>query len=69
MDRAIGTKETEVALGKYKHDSSLQHDYWKDNLDADIEEAKIVGGATERLLTARESVPKLPKPETAKKAP
>jgi hypothetical protein len=66
MDRAIGFKETGLSLDKYKHDSSLQHEYWSDNLDADVEEAKIVGGATERLLTARESVPKLPKPETAK---
>jgi hypothetical protein len=59
MDRAIGTRETEIALDKYKHDSSLQHSYWSDVLDSDVEEAKIVGKATTDLLLARESVPKL----------
>jgi hypothetical protein len=67
MDRAIGTRETEVALDKYKHDSSLQHSYWSDVLDSEVEEAKIVGKATTDLLTARESGPKqLPKPENGK---
>lgn len=50
MDRAIGTEETRVALDKYKHDSSLQHDYWADVLNSEIEEAKIVGSATTELL-------------------
>lgn len=66
MDRAIGTKETEIGLDKYKHDSSLQHSYWSDVLDSEVEEAKIVGKATTDLIGMRESVPKLPKPENGK---
>jgi hypothetical protein len=50
MQRAIGTEETRVALDKYKHDSSLQHSYWADVLNSEIEEAKIVGSATTTLL-------------------
>jgi hypothetical protein len=67
MDRAIGTRETEVALDKYKHDSSLQHSYWSDVLGSEVDEAKIVGKATSDLLLARET-PQLPKPETGKGA-
>lgn len=67
MDRAIGTKETQISLDKYKHDSSLQHSYWSDVLGSEVEEAKIVGGATTELLKARESVPKLPRPESGQK--
>lgn len=58
MDRAIGTEETRVGLDKYKHDSSLQHSYWKDVLDSEVSEAQIVGKATTDLLLARESAPK-----------
>jgi len=68
MDRAIGTKETTIALDKYKHDSSLQHSYWSDVLGSEVEEAKIVGGATTELLKTRESAQKqLPKPESGSK--
>lgn len=59
MDRAIGTRETEIALDKYKHDSSLQFDYWDSVLDSEVEEAKIVGKATTDLLLTRESAPQL----------
>lgn len=68
MDRAIGTKETQIGLDKYKHDSSLQHSYWSDVLDSEVEEAKIVGKATTDLIGARESAPKLlGKPESGSK--
>lgn len=67
MDRAIANEENRTALDKYKHDSSLEHSYWSDVLDSEVEEAKIVGDGTVKLLSARESVPKLPKPETASK--
>lgn len=66
MNRAIGTRESEVALDKYKHDSSLQHSYWSDVLTSEVDEAKIVGKATTDLLLARENPRQLPKPENGK---
>ena len=67
MDRAIANEENRTALDKYKHDSSLEHSYWNDVLDSEVKKTKIVGNGTVKLLSARESVPKLPKPETASK--
>jgi hypothetical protein len=46
----------------------LQHSYWSDVLDSEVEEAKIVGKATTDLIGARESAPKLlAKPESGSK--
>lgn len=67
MERAIGTEETRVALDKYKHDSSLQFDYWKGVLDSDVAEAQIVGEATADLLQARESANVVQMPRGKKK--
>lgn len=53
MERAIGKEEAVVALDKYKHDSSLVHKYWSDVLDSEVEEARIVGDSTTKLLLAR----------------
>lgn len=55
MSRAIGTEEAKLGLDKYKHDSSLQHDYWKGVLHSEEVEAQIVGHATTELLKARET--------------
>lgn len=55
MTRAIGTRETEVALGKYTHDSQLQYNYWERVLNSEIEEAKLVGAAATKLLEAQQA--------------
>lgn len=53
LERAVGKEEATVALDKYKHDSSLQFDYWKGVMDSEAKEAEIVGHATTELLKAR----------------
>jgi hypothetical protein len=54
MDQALGLEQLRVAFEKYKQDSELQFKYWNANLDSEVEEAKIVGKATQDLASARQ---------------
>ena len=53
IDQALGLERLRTAMEKYKQDTELQFKYWSDNLMSEIEEAKIVGSATESLEKAR----------------
>lgn len=51
MSQAVGLEQLRTAFDKYKHDSELQFKYFAETLDAEVEEAKIVGKATTDLVT------------------
>ena len=53
IDQALGLERLRTAFDKYKQDTELQFKYWSDNLSSEVEEAKIVGGATLELEKAR----------------
>lgn len=53
MQQAVGLEQMQRALDKYKHDSDLQFNYWKETLGAEVEEAKIAGKATTDLVQAK----------------
>jgi hypothetical protein len=54
MAQAILLEKFGVMLDKYKADQETQFKYWDGVLNAEIEEAKIVGAATTTLLAAKE---------------
>jgi hypothetical protein len=53
--QAVELEKLRTAFEKYRVDSQLQHDYWKEQLHSEIEEAKLAGSATVELLKAREN--------------
>lgn len=50
MGQAVGLEQLRTAFNKYKQDTDLQFNYWKEVLGAEVEEAKIVGKATTDLI-------------------
>jgi hypothetical protein len=50
MKQAFGMEQLRTALGKYQTDVEMQFKYFSETLKAEIEEAKIVGKATNDLL-------------------
>lgn len=50
MQHAVGLEQLKIGFEKYKTDQQKQFDYWKEVLEAQIEEAKIVGKATVELM-------------------
>jgi hypothetical protein len=53
IDQALGLERLRTAFEKYKTDTELQFKYWNANLDSEVEEAKIIGDATTKLVAAR----------------
>lgn len=51
MRQAVGLEQLRTAFDKYKADQETEFKYWKETLQAEIEEAKIVGKATTDLVT------------------
>lgn len=54
MNHAVGLEQLRTAFDKYKADQTTAFNYWKENLEAQIEEAKIVGKVTGDLIKAKE---------------
>lgn len=54
MTQAVLLERFGVMIEKYKADQETQFKYWKGVLDAEVEEAKIVGAATATLIAAEE---------------
>jgi hypothetical protein len=52
MTQAVQTEQLKPAVDKYKHDSELQFKYWEKTMDVEVEEAKIAGDATVKMLAA-----------------
>jgi len=50
LKQAVELEQLRTAMTKYVADTRLQFDYWKETLNAEIEEAKIVGAATSDLV-------------------
>jgi len=50
MQQAYGLEQLRIALGKYDGDAQRMVDVFKAVLDSEVEEAKIVGGATAELV-------------------
>ena len=50
MDKAITLEELRTAFDKYKHDSQLQFEFWDSELDAQVEEAKLVAAGTTQQI-------------------
>jgi len=55
MKHAVGLEQLRTAFEKYKADQETEFKYWKGTLDAEIAEAKIVGGVTADLLKAKQT--------------
>lgn len=53
MAMSVQLEQIRTALDKYQHDTTMQFNYWKEVLGAEVEEAKIVGGATTDLVKAK----------------
>lgn len=53
MNHAVGLEQLRTAFEKYKVDQQKQFDYWNAILDAEVEEAKIVGKVTGELVAAK----------------
>ena len=53
MQQAFGMQQLQNALQKYQHDSELQFKYFAEILGVEIEEAKLVSGATIDIANAR----------------
>jgi len=53
MTQAVGVEQVRAAIEKYRADQETQFKYWAETLRAEIEEAKIAGGATVELLKAK----------------
>lgn len=53
MTQAVGIEQVRAAIDKYTADQTTQFNYWKETLLAEIEEAKLAGGATVELLKAK----------------
>lgn len=51
MAQAVSLEQLRTGVDKYKHDSRLAYDYWREALEAEIAEAKIAGDATVKMLT------------------
>jgi hypothetical protein len=45
--------QIQAELDKYKHDTELKYKYWSDILDAEVDEAKIVGDAATKINLER----------------
>lgn len=50
LKQAVELEQLRTAMQKYIQDSQLQFQYWRETLQAEIEEAKIVGKATADLV-------------------
>jgi hypothetical protein len=50
MQQAVSLEQMRTAFDKYKADQETQFKYWSETLRAEIEEAKIVGDATVKLI-------------------
>lgn len=53
MQHAFGLEQIRSALDKYRHDSELQFKYFAEILGVEVEEAKLVSGATIDIAKAR----------------
>lgn len=51
MNHAVGLEQLRTAFAKYKVDQDISFKYWKETLEAQIEEAKIVGQVAGDLVT------------------
>jgi hypothetical protein len=61
-DLAQRVVDQEQALDKYKHDTQLEFDKWKEQLQAEVEEMKVVGKAVNdaELETLKQNAPEVP---------
>lgn len=53
LDQALGLESLRVSIDKRMGEMELQFKYWSENLQSEVEEAKIVGKATVELEKAR----------------
>lgn len=66
LQQAVELEQLRTAMQKYVNDTRLQFDYWRETLNAEVEEAKIVGAATRDLVKLK-SEPK-PAPDAQESA-
>jgi hypothetical protein len=53
MTQAVQIEQMRIGLEKYSGDADRQFQYWNAILGSEVEEAKIAGDATVKLLVAR----------------
>lgn len=60
ITQAIKLEQMRSAIEKYKADQTTQFNYYKANLDAQVEEAKIVGSAAEKMIDIQHRPKEIP---------